>query len=204
MKRALILAAAALGISACSSAHPSATIPSLSGSSPTHARAGYSTTRVSQLHAAAQCIRSHGVPSYKDPVLTANGQVYTDARSFQDLSRDEAHEQSVIDGIRQACGNLIAVAGFQPSDEAPAPPHLVQAGVRAAGCLRANGLPNYRDPTSASAFTPGHGFGITADELPNNGALGKQDPAVERAFTACRSLLDDEIRQSDLTHLGHD
>lgn len=204
MKRALILAAAAVGISACSSAHPTATIPSWSGSSTTHAQGGYSPTRVSQLHAAAQCIRSHGVPSYQDPVLAANGQVYTDARSFQDLRKDAAHEQSVIDGIRQACGNLIAIAGFQPSDEAPAPPPLVRAGVRAAGCLRANGLPNYRDPTSASAFTPGHGFGITADELPNNGALGKQDPPVQRAFTACRSLLDEEIRQSDLTHLAHD
>jgi hypothetical protein len=53
MKRALILAAAALGISACSSAHPTATIPSLSGSSTTHAHGGYSPTRVSQLHAAA-------------------------------------------------------------------------------------------------------------------------------------------------------
>jgi hypothetical protein len=89
-------------------------------------------------------------------------------------------------------------------DEARGCRLVVQAGVRAAGCLRANGLPNYRDPTSASAFTPGHGFGITADELPNNGALGKQDPAVQRTFTACRSLLDEEIRQSDLTHLGHD
>src|SRR5690349_10158506 len=88
MKRALILAAAALGISGCSSAHPPATIPSLSGSSTTHAHSGYSPTRVSQLHAAAQCIRSHGVPSYQDPVLAANGQVYTDARSFQDLSQD--------------------------------------------------------------------------------------------------------------------
>ena len=204
MKRALILAAAALGMSACSSTHPSATIPSLSRASTTDMHGGYSTTRVSQLHAAAQCIRSHGVPTYQDPVLTANGQVYTDARSIQDLGKDEAHEQSVIDGIRHACGSLIATAGFQPSDEAPAPPQLVRAGVRAADCLRANGLPNYRDPTSATPFTPGHGFGLTADELPNNGALGKQDPAVQRAFTACRSLLDEEIRQSDLTHLAHD
>ena len=204
MKRALILAAAALGMTACASTHPSATIPSVSGSSSTPAHGGYSTTRVSQLHAAAQCIRSHGVPTYQDPVLTANGQVYTDARSFQDLGKDRSTEQSIVDGIRQACGTLIATAGLQPSDEAPAPPQLVQAGVRAAGCLRANGLPNYRDPTSATAFTPGHGFGLTADELPNNGALGKQDPAVQRAFTACRSLLDEEIRQSDLTHLAHD
>jgi hypothetical protein len=159
---------------------------------------------VSQLHAAALCIRSHGVPTYQDPVLTANGQVYTDARSIQDLNKEEAHEQSVIDGIRHACGSLIATAGFQPPDEAPAPPPLVRAGVRAADCLRTNGLPNYRDPTSATPFTPGHGFGLTADELPNNGALGKQDPAVQRAFTACRSLLDEQIRQSDLTHLAHD
>ena len=203
MKRALLLAAA-LSVSACSSAQPTATIPSLSGGTTTHAHGGYSPTRVSQLHAAAQCIRSHGVPTYQDPVLTANGQVYTDARSFQDLGRDPAHEQSVIDGTRRACGSLIATAGFQPADEAPAPPQLVQAGVRAAGCLRSNGLPNYRDPTSSTPFTPGHGFGLTADELPNNGALGKQDPAVQRAFTACRALLDEEIRQSDLTHLAHD
>jgi hypothetical protein len=203
MKRALLLAAA-LSVSACSSAQPRATIPSLSGGTTTHAHGGYSPTRVSQLHAAAQCIRSHGVPTYQDPVLTANGQLYTDARSFQDLGKDPAHEQSVVDGIRQACGSLIATVGFQPADEAPAPPQLVQAGVRAAGCLRSNGLPNYRDPTSSTPFTPGHGFGLTADELPNNGALGKQDPAVQRAFTACRALLDEEIRQSDLTHLAHD
>jgi hypothetical protein len=67
-----------------------------------------------------------------------------------------------------------------------------------------NGLPNYRDPTSQSEFTPGHGFGMTADELPNQGALGKSDPAVQRAFTGCRSLLDAEIAASTLQSLGHD
>jgi hypothetical protein len=110
----------------------------------------------------------------------------------------------LLNAIRHACGHLFVVAGLQPDDESPAPSQLVQAGVRSAQCLRANGLPDMRDPTSQTAFTPGHGFGISADELPNHGALGKQDPAVQRAFTACRSLLDAEIRASALSSLAHD
>jgi hypothetical protein len=53
-------------------------------------------------------------------------------------------------------------------------------------------------------FTPGHGFGVSADELPNNGRLGKTDPTVQRALSACRSLLDAEIAASTLSSLGHD
>ena len=167
---------------------------------------GYSATRVAALHAAAQCIRTHGAPSYQDPVLTADGQVYTDARSIQDLagaSASRADEDRSLAALNQACGTLMTTAGFRPDDEAPAPPQLVQAGVRLAQCLRANGLPNYRDPTSSSPFTPGHGFGITGDELPN-GAQGKQDPTFQRAFSACRALNDAEITASTLTSLAHD
>jgi hypothetical protein len=207
--RALVVLAVAL--TACSSPRDVRAVPSIGGTGAAGTGAGGtgaggdSRTRVSQLHSAAECIRTHGVPTYQDPVLTADGHVYTDARSIQDLGRDDrSRSDSVIGAIRQACGSLLAAAGFQPDDEAPAPPQLVQAGVRAARCLRANGLPNYRDPTSTSQFTPGHGFGLSADELPNNGALGKQDPAVQRAFGACRALLDDEIRQSTLDALAHD
>jgi hypothetical protein len=210
-------------LAACSSGHEGPTVPSLSGAAGATAggnapspsgsktlsrpRVGYSATRVGQLHAAAQCIRSHGVPTYQDPVLTADGHVYTDARSIQDLgaaTKSRTQQQDMADAVRQACGHLFAVAGLQPDDESPAPPALVQAGVRAAQCLRTHGLPNMRDPTSESLFTPGHGFGITMDELPNNGALGKQDPTVQRAFGACRPLLDAETRASSLSSLSHD
>jgi hypothetical protein len=146
------------------------------------------------------------VPSYQDPVLTPDGYVYTDSRSIQDLGRNQsrAQQDATQNAIRQACGTLFTAAGLQPDDESPAPPQMVQAGVRAARCLRANGLPNYRDPTSQSEFTPGHGFGLSNDELPNHGRLGKTDPTVQRAFTACRSLLDAEIAASTLESLGHD
>ena len=228
MKRVLAALAAlvAMPITACSSTHSGSTIPSLAGGGGTVAgnnasnapspgaskseverpRVGYSTSRVAQLHAAAQCIREHGVPSYQDPVLTADGHVFTDARSIQDIGRNDsrAQQDALQNGIRQACGALFTVAGLQPDDESPAPPQLVQAGVRSAQCLRANGVPNMRDPNSETPFTPGHGFGISADELPNNGALGKQDPTLQRALTACRSVTDAEITASSLSSLGRD
>jgi hypothetical protein len=151
--------------------------------------------RAAALHAAAQCIRQHGIPSYADPVLTASGQVYSDSRSIQDAS------QSVQDAVYQACSALAARAGLNPSYEPPAPPQLIEAGVRSAECLRAHGLPNVQDPTAQTPYTPGHGFGFTANEIP---AGGKSDPAYQAAAHACRALLDAEISASTLASLGND
>lgn len=197
----VITLVAVTALAACGSSHRSPTVPSLGGASSARpaTAGGTGSDRVAALHAAAQCIREHGAPTYQDPILTADGHVYTDARSIQDLDRN-SRSTPTLDAIRRACGTLITAAGFQPDDEAPAPPKLVEAGVKAARCLRDNGLPRYRDPTSSTPFTPGHGFGITADEVP---AGGKADPTVQRAFTACRGLLDEEIRQSTLGNLGH-
>ena len=151
--------------------------------------------RGAELHAAAQCIRQHGIPAYTDPVLTASGQVYTDSRSFDAVSR------SVWGAVQQACGALAATAGLSPDAEPPAPPQLIQAGVRSAECLRAHGLPNVTDPTARTDYTPGHGFGFTAGELP---ADGKRDPVVQAALHACRAILDAEIRASTLGSLSND
>lgn len=195
---------------ACGSSQPAPSVPSVASAGSGHASAGPSSSRVAALHAAAQCIRTHGIPSYQDPVLNADGVVYTDQRSVQDFeqaadsnSGSKGDPNSALDSIRAACGTLMTAAGFQPDDEAPAPPALVQAGVKAAQCLRAHGMPNYRDPSSSTPFTPGHGFLMTADEMPNNGAGGKQDPTFQTASAACRSLLDAEIAASTLTSLAH-
>ena len=151
--------------------------------------------RGAELHAAAQCIRQHGVPAYTDPVLTASGQVYTDSRSFDNAPR------SVWNAVQQACAALAARAGLSPDAEPPAPPQLVQAGVRSAECMRAHGLPNVQDPTAQSDYTPGHGFGYTSNEVPSG---GKANPVFQAAAHACRSLLDAEIRASTLASLGND
>jgi hypothetical protein len=202
MRNSYVIAglAGALLLAGCGGpAASSSGVPSLSPSSQTDAVGqqgqGSAGTRAAALHAAAQCLRQHGIPSYADPVLTAGGQVFTDSRSIQDAS------QSVLDAVRQACAALAARAGLVPDAEPPAPPQLVQAGVRSAECLRAHGLPNVYDPTAQTGYTPGHGFGFTRGEIP---AGGKADPAYQAAAHACRAILDAEIHASTLASLSND
>jgi hypothetical protein len=143
---ACIAAVATLAaLAACGTSHHSAAVPNLTGSG---GASGYGHSTSQTRHAAAQCVRTHGVPSYQDPVVTADGHVYTDMRSLHRLSAAQ------FNGLRQACGSQLTAAGFQLKDEPPAPPQLVQAGIRTARCLRAHGLPNYRDPTSSTPFAP--------------------------------------------------
>ena len=106
--------------------------------------------------------------------------------------------------VAQLNRNLMALgygAGLSPDAEPPAPPQLIQAGVRAAECMRAHGLVNDRDPTAQTPYTPGHGFGLDSSEVP---AGGKASPVFQGAAHACRSLLDAEIRASALGSLGND
>jgi hypothetical protein len=181
---------AVLGAGCGGSAAPAA-VPSLGGAS---GGAGTGGNRAAELRAAAQCIRQHGVPGYADPVLTPTG-VYSDSRSIQDAS------PAALSDVRAACGALMARAGLNPENEPPAPPQLVQAGVRSAECARAHGLPKVKDPTSHSPYTPGHGFGMTADEVP---AGGKLSQGFQEAAHDCGRLFAAEIRASTLSSLSND
>jgi hypothetical protein len=193
---AVLAAGAAVLLAGCggSGAGPAA-VPSLSQSASVQGGGAAGGNRAAELHAAAQCIRQHGIPSYQDPVLTPSGLVYTDSRSI-----DRA-PQSVLDAVQHACGTLAAQAGLNPDSEPPAPPQLVQAGVRSAECMRAHGLAGVHDPTAQTPYTPGHGFGYTIDEIPPG---GKANPIFQHAAQACRSVLDAEIQASTLASLGSD
>jgi hypothetical protein len=57
------------------------------------------------------------------------------------------------------------------------------------------------DPTSQTIYTPGHGFGLTAAEIP---AGGKASPGFQEARRACATSFDAEIRASTLGSLAHD
>lgn len=192
MLPALTLAALGLLGAGCTSSPSPASVPSLSSADGTHPAGG---NRPAQLHAAAQCIRQHGVPGYADPVVTPGGAVYSDRRSIQDAS------QSVLGAVQAACGSLLARAQLNPMHEPPAPPQLVQAGVRAARCMRVHGLPNDADPTANTPYTPGHGFGLGAREVP---AGGKLSHSFQQAIHACQRLDAAEIRASTLSSLGQD
>jgi hypothetical protein len=184
----------AAGVVAGCSASPSAAVPSLAGATAAATNHG---SQAQALHAAAQCIRDHGVPAYPDPVIAPDGSVYTDQRSLQDASKNSG---TFFDPIQAACRSVFAAANFNPGTEAKATPALVQAGVRAARCMRAHGLPNYRDPTASTPFTPGHGFGLTIDQLP---AGGKTNAIVQRAQRACAAQITAELNASKLSSLSH-
>jgi hypothetical protein len=188
--------AAVLALAACGGAAQSASVPTIGHASTS---VGTSSSRAQALHAAAQCIRDHGITNFADPTVSPDGQVYTDQRSVQDFLKNTGASRDQPPAAVAACQDLIAAADWTPDQEPPAPPALVAAGVRAAQCLRANGLPNYRDPTAATTYTPGHGFGITDDEMP---AGGKADPTAQHALQACRSVLDAEIDASTLANLA--
>lgn len=214
MKRNRVAAALSIGLislglaAACSGGPAAPTVPHLSVSggsgpstgpggttdNPNAVRGDSSADRRARLHAAAQCIRTHGAPQYQDPLLTADGYVYTDEVGLRGL------EQPQMTAIDTACHALITAANFSIKDQGPPPPRMIAAGVKSAQCLRANGLPNYKDPTVDSPFSPGKGFGLDAQSLP---AAGKRDPGVQRALQACRSLLDQEAALSSLGSLGN-
>ena len=202
-----------IGLGACSKGPSSPAVPQLATGGSAHPSAGAgaggrksdennpnavagdaSAARRTKLHAAAQCIRQHGVPNYQDPVLTTDGYVYTDEVSLRDVSGEQ------MTAISNACQDLIHAANFAIQDQGPPPPALIQAGVKSAQCLRANGLPNMKDPTAQSHFTPGKGFGFSPDEVPPG---GKQNPIWQRAVAACRPVLDAESSASSLGNLGH-
>jgi hypothetical protein len=199
---AALAAAAALTAAGCGgSGAPGPAVPSVSQSAQAvNANSGQGngdagSARASALHAAAQCIRLHGVPGYSDPVLTPSGEVYSDSRPIQDAP------PSVLNAIHQACGALLTRADLNPFNEPPAPPQLVQAGVATAECMRAHGLPNDQDPTAQTPYTPGHGFEMTASEVPPG---GKASPVWQHAARVCHAQITAELQASTLGSLGND
>jgi hypothetical protein len=150
--------------------------------------------RAAKLHEAAECLRQHGVQHFADPVLGANGQVFTDTRTL------ERAPENTVNSAKTACQDKINAANWNPDQLPPAPAALVAAGVKSAQCLRAHGLPNVKDPTANSLYTPGHGFGLRADELPPG--MDKRSPIMRQALDACRSILDAETAASSLDQLA--
>ena len=157
MKRVLTVPAAlailiAASITGCSSTHAGPSILSLTGaagmagggnstsaspgasrSAQSRPRVGYSTSRVAQLHAAAQCIREPWRAELPGSgAHRGRAGVHRRAQHPGRRGQDgQAQQDALQNAIRQACGTLFTAAGLQPDDESPAPPQLVQAGVKA-------------------------------------------------------------------------
>ena len=189
---ALTLAALGFLGAGCSSNASPAAVPSLNSAGGGHSASG---DRAAELHAAKQCIRQHGVPGYADPVLTVSGAVYSDRRSIQDSS------QSVVDSVQAACGSVLARAQLNPMHERPHRRSWSRPGSARPGAIGETVCPDDADPTANTPYTPGHGFGLSAGEVP---AGGKLSHSFQQAIRACARLDAAEIRASTLSSLGQD
>ena len=114
----------------------------------------------------AQCMRSHGLPSYPDP--DSNGVL--PKTSAQQLGVSSSQYQTA----ENSCQHLLASTGESFQQQAQqcsltgdCPAALVQqmltAGRRFATCMRAHGVPNWPDPTLDDQGRPyfpvsSHGF----------------------------------------------
>ena len=182
--------------SACGSSRSSAGVPTLQGASGANAGAQHN---AQALHAAAQCIREHGIPNYADPTIGPGDVVYSDQRDLEDT------KDPVRSAALEACRTSLAAAVFDPTQRPHPPAQMVRDGVREAQCLRAHGLPNWPDPKPSDTFDPGHGFQVDASAFAGAvpaGANPKQSAVFQRAIAACQAQQVAVSRDSELSNLA--
>src|SRR5580692_9592809 len=136
------------------------TVPT-AGSQPTTTAApavGSGSTGASPLAEAvaySQCIRSHGVPNFPDPVQTPSG-----GYGYRTTGIDP--NSSVFQGALQACKALPSPwnsTGQQLSSAQQ------QAWLNWAKCIRAHGVPNFPDPTFSGSEVHDSGVGSSSPQL---------------------------------------
>jgi hypothetical protein len=168
-------AAVALGVivAACSGASKSPTVPSASSQPIASAAAAAEAssagaTPLAQALAYSECLRSHGVPNFPDPVPTPRG-----GYGYRTTGIDP--HAAAFQAALQACKALPSPwqsAGQQLSTAQQ------QAWLSWARCIRAHGVPNFPDPRF-----PGGG----AVQIPDEGGLNSSQ--LQSATTACKSQM---------------
>jgi hypothetical protein len=155
---AIIVAAVAMTFvaAACSSSSP--------GSTPD---AGSSPVTTAQLVKFAQCMRSHDIKNFPDPV---NG-----GFSFSGVGPDRIDPQSpAFQAAKAACIHLVPGEARRLAVTA----QDLAAGDKLAACMRSHGFPSFPDPTSQNTFA-----------LPTS--INTNASSYQSAFNACQSQAHD-------------
>ena len=155
---AVLAAAAAIVLAGCGGGSKSPAVASVATTStPTTATGkggsgggGNSTSTVSKGNATgllvewAACMRKHGDPNQTDPSIDVHFgiNVTIPLGAPQSLSGE-------VHGGTAPCNQYLAAASsaLRAAHPAPPPPSNNASGVKYAACMRANGVPNYPDPT---------------------------------------------------------
>ncbi|MDA8043827.1 MAG: hypothetical protein M0Z30_01100 [Actinomycetota bacterium] len=163
-------AALALGVTAagCSAISSSPTVPAAGSQSTATAAPGGSSsagpTALADAVAYSQCVRSHGVPNFPDPVQTPSG-----GYGYRTAGIDP--NSAAFQGAVQACKALPSPWNSTGQQLSPA---QQQAWLNWAQCIRAHGLPAFPDPT------------FSGREVHDSG-VGSNSPQLQPAMAACKS-----------------
>ena len=147
------------------SAPPSTTAPPAASRGSKSVQQGYQAAL-----AYAQCMRTHGVPAFTDPVIANSHSI--------ELGKGGDPSSPQYKSANAACEHLLPNGGSGPT-----PIQLRQAlaqDIKFAKCMRSHGLPNFPDPKETSGgITFGNGNG------PQPG-VQKGSPQFRAAQAACR------------------
>ena len=115
----------------------------------------------------ADCMRSHGVPSFPDP--------NTDPHAFKEAFSSTS---PAFKAAATHCQHLLPNSGQQTDSPAQTRAHTV-ALLAFARCLHSHGFPNFPDPTST---------GLVTHQMIASAGINLQQPAVIQAADACVSV----------------
>jgi hypothetical protein len=168
-------AAVALGltVTACSGGSKSPTVPT-AGSQLTAAAASAGgsgasrSTPLAEAEAYSECIRSHGVLNFPDPVLTPGG-----GYGYRTTGIDP--HSAAFQGALQACKALPSPWQSTGQELSSA---QQQAWLNWSKCIRGHGVPNFPDPT----FSGGRAVQIS-------GPGTSSSPQLQSAMAACKSQM---------------
>jgi hypothetical protein len=164
-------AAAALGVTVagCSTGSTSPTAAT-AGSQPTATAASSAgtdssgATPLAQAVAYSQCIRSHGVPNFPDPVQTPSG-----GYGYRTTGIDP--NSAAFQGALQACKSLPSPWNSRGQQLSPS---QQEAWLNWARCIGAHGVSNFPDPS------------FSGTEVHDSG-VGSNSPQLQSAMDACKS-----------------
>ena len=182
--QALLAAAATIGLAACTGGSSSPTVASLVTSTTLGTNSGGSTTTsqppgdaIQLVRRWAACMRNHGDPNQADPTIDANKAIHltwNDAIPGGKYGTNKGGQGNA--GPGQHCRSYLteAVTDLQgaQSQQQPSQAQLVNYSE----CMRANGLPDFPDPTANGGLSFNRAAG---------GVLNPSNPVFQNATKLC-------------------
>jgi hypothetical protein len=118
----------------------------------------------------AQCMRSHGVPTFPDP---SPGEGQLNAISAAGINTQSPTYQAA----EQACGKYTPAANMTPAQSAAEN----TKGLEFSQCMRSHGVPNFPDPITGP--TGGQAINLRGSGIDQN------SPTYQAANQACQSII---------------